>query len=56
MKLSPRYTEKQWNSAFDGREAWNTAINIVKDCIKGRWLYAADRHDARGSRERLWRF
>jgi hypothetical protein len=32
------------------------AINIVKDRIKGRWLDAADRHDARGSLARLWRF
>jgi hypothetical protein len=41
MKLSPRYTEKQWNDAFDGSEDWDTAINIVADRIKGRWLDAA---------------
>jgi hypothetical protein len=43
VKLSPRYTEKQWITAFDGREDWVTAIDIVEDRIKGRWLDAADR-------------
>ena len=43
VKLSPCYTEKQWNAALDGREDWDTAINIVEDRIKGRWLDAADR-------------
>jgi hypothetical protein len=43
VKLSPRYTEKQWNAAFDGRQEWDIAINIVEDRIKGRWLDAADR-------------
>jgi hypothetical protein len=43
VKLSPRYTENQWNAAFDGREDWARAINIVEDRIKGRWLDAADR-------------
>src|SRR3990172_7794555 len=43
MKLSPRYTEKQWNAAFDGPEDWDTGIDIVEDRIKGRWLDAADR-------------
>jgi hypothetical protein len=43
LKLSPRYTEKHWSDAFDGREDWETAINIVEDRIKGRWLDAGDR-------------
>ncbi len=43
MKLSPRYTEKQWQDAFDGREDWDTAINIVEDRIRCRWLDAADK-------------
>src|SRR5665213_1292070 len=43
MKLSPGYTEKQWQAAFDGREDWGMAINIVEDRIKGRWLDAADK-------------
>ncbi len=43
LKLSPRYTETHWNDAFDGCEEWDTAINIVEDRIKGRWLDAADR-------------
>lgn len=44
MKLSPHYTEEKWNAAFDnGREEWDTAINIVEDRIKGRWLDAAER-------------
>ena len=43
LKVSPRYTDKQWNAAFDGREDWDTAINIVEDRIKGRWLDAADK-------------
>jgi hypothetical protein len=38
MELSPRHTEKQWNAAFDGPEDWETAIKIVEDRIKGRWL------------------
>jgi hypothetical protein len=42
LKLSPSYTEKHWKDAFDGREVWGTAINIVEDRIKGRWLDAAD--------------
>lgn len=42
LKLSPRYSEKHWNDAFDGREEWDAAINIVEDRIKGRWLDAAD--------------
>jgi hypothetical protein len=42
LSLSPRYTEKHWNDAFDGREDWDTAINIVEDRIRGRWLDAAD--------------
>jgi hypothetical protein len=42
MKLSPQYTEEQWNTSFDGREDWVTAIHIVEDRIKGRWLDAAD--------------
>jgi hypothetical protein len=43
LKLSPRYTEKHWNDAFNGRKEWDTAINIVEDRINGRWLDAADR-------------
>src|SRR5215469_3389144 len=43
LKLSPRYNEKDWNDAFNGRDAWDTAINIVEDRIKGRWLDHADR-------------
>ncbi|HEY7837416.1 MAG TPA: hypothetical protein VIC54_02350, partial [Terriglobales bacterium] len=43
IKLSPSYTEKQWQAAFDGREDWGTAIAIVEDRIKGRWLNAADK-------------
>lgn len=43
MKISPRYTDKQWNVAFDGREDWESAIMIVEDRIRGRWLDAADR-------------
>lgn len=43
MKLSPNYTEKQWRTAFDGREDWQLAISIVEDRIQGRWLDAADR-------------
>jgi hypothetical protein len=43
LKLSPCYTEKHWNEAFAGYEEWATAINIVEDRIKGRWLDAADR-------------
>src|SRR5258708_4566283 len=43
MKISPRYTEKQWKAAFDGGEDWDTAIDIVEDRIRGRWLDAADR-------------
>jgi hypothetical protein len=43
LKLSPRYTEKHWNDAFAGGEDWDTAINIVQDRIKGRWLDSADR-------------
>ena len=43
LKLSPRYNEKDWNDAFNGREAWDTAINIVEDRIKGRLLDHADR-------------
>jgi hypothetical protein len=43
LRLSPRYTEKDWNDAFDGRENWNAAIRIVEDRIKGRWLDPADR-------------
>ncbi len=43
MKLSPRYTEEQWTTAFDnGREEWDTAINIVEDRIRGRWLDSAE--------------
>jgi hypothetical protein len=42
LYLSPRYTEKQWKDAFVGSEDWQTAINIVEDRIKGRWLDAAD--------------
>ena len=42
VKLSPRYTEKQWNAAFDGGEEWDIAVDIVEDRIKGRWLDAAD--------------
>jgi hypothetical protein len=42
MNLSPRYTEKQWQAAFDGVEDWDTAINIVEDRIRGRWLDAGD--------------
>lgn len=41
MKLSPKYTENQWKTAFDGSEDWATAINIVEDRIKGRWLASA---------------
>ncbi|PYT30077.1 MAG: hypothetical protein DMG57_09485 [Acidobacteria bacterium] len=41
--MSPRYTEKQWKAAFDGSEDWDTAINIIEDRIKGRWLDAASR-------------
>jgi len=43
LSLSPNYTEKDWNDAFNGREEWKIAINIVEDRIKGRWLEAADR-------------
>jgi hypothetical protein len=42
MKISPHYTEKQWNDAFDGGENWNAAIDIVEDRIRGRWLTWAD--------------
>jgi hypothetical protein len=42
LKLSPEYTEKNWNDAFDGCEDWDTAINIVEDRIKGRWLDSAE--------------
>lgn len=43
LKLSPSYTEKQWNEAFaDGREDWDAGINIVEDRIKGRWLDTVD--------------
>ena len=42
MNLSPRYTEKQWKSAFDAGD-WNMAIDIVADRIRGRWLDAADK-------------
>ena len=40
--LSPSYTEKDWDDAFDGCEDWDTAINIVEDRIKGRWLDVVD--------------
>ena len=43
LMLSPSYTEKDWNDAFEGHEQWDAAINIVEDRIKGRWLNAADR-------------
>jgi len=43
LKLSPRYTQKHWNDAFGGCEEWDTAINIVEDRVRGRWLDAADR-------------
>jgi hypothetical protein len=43
LMLSPRFTEKHWEDAFDGHEEWDAAINIVEDRIKGRWLDAADR-------------
>jgi hypothetical protein len=43
LKLSPCYTEKHWDDAFDGCEEWDTAINIVEDRVKSRWLDAADR-------------
>jgi hypothetical protein len=43
LKLSPSYTEEQWRDAFNGHEDWDTAINIVEDRIKGRWLDAANR-------------
>ncbi len=43
LLLSPRYSEKNWKDAFDGREDWEAAIKIVEDRIKGRWLDAADR-------------
>src|ERR1035438_3316012 len=43
LKLSPKYTVKDWNDAFNDREEWDIAINIVEDRIKGRWLDAADR-------------
>lgn len=44
MKLSPKYKEEQWTTAFDnGREEWDTAINIVEDRIRGRWLDSAER-------------
>jgi hypothetical protein len=42
VKLSPGCTEEEWKAAFDGPEDWDTAINIVEDRIKGRWLDAAD--------------
>jgi len=42
MKISPKYTDKQWNEAFDGREDWKTAIDIVEDRLRGRWLMWVD--------------
>lgn len=42
MRLSPRYTEKQWKSAYDAGD-WNKVIDIVEDRIRGRWLDAADK-------------
>jgi len=43
MKISPRYTERQWRAAFAGSENWDAAINIVEDRIRGRWLDPAGR-------------
>lgn len=44
MKLSPHYTEEQWNAAFEGDcLEWDTAINIVEDRIRGRWLDSTER-------------
>lgn len=42
MKLSPRYKEKQWQAACSTGD-WNTAVDIVEDRIRGRWLEAADK-------------
>jgi hypothetical protein len=42
MHLSPRYTDAEWKACFAGKDDWNTAINIVEDRIKGRWLDAVD--------------
>ena len=42
MNISPRYTNKQWEVAFNGGEDWNNAIDIVEDRIRGRWLDAGD--------------
>ncbi len=43
LRISPHYTQKQWNEAFASGEDWKTAIDIVEDRIRGRWLDAADR-------------
>jgi hypothetical protein len=43
MYISPRYTDRQWDTAFAGGGDWDRAIDIVEDRIRGRWLDAADR-------------
>ncbi len=40
MRLSPRFTKKDWQPAFDVGD-WGAAIDIVEDRIRGRWLDAA---------------
>jgi hypothetical protein len=42
LYLSPNYTQKDWEVALAGPEDWYTAIGIVEDRIKGRWLDTAD--------------
>lgn len=42
MRLSPRFTEKDWKAAFQGAEHWDKAIDIVRDRIEGRWLKCVD--------------
>jgi len=38
MRVSPKYTDADWNAAFDGQVDWDKAIAIVEDRIRGRWL------------------
>ena len=49
-------TEKQWNAVFDGREKWNTAINIVKDQgrSKTRPLWRQESRETGGNQVRCW--
>lgn len=43
MKISPRYTDVQWASAFTGSIDWGKAIDIVENRINGRWLECVDK-------------